>query len=55
MLRCQLLRFDQKLACLSLSHQFQMKVFGLQHTPAMNVAHRSSSHSLAQHSEMVHY
>lgn len=38
MLRCQLPRFDQTLACLSLSHQFPMKVFGLQHTPAMSVA-----------------
>lgn len=38
MLRCQLPRFDQTLACLSLSHQFPMKVFGLQHTPVTNVA-----------------
>lgn len=53
MLRCQLLRFDQKLACLSLSHQFPMKVLELQHTPATNAAKRSSSYSLAQHSEMV--
>lgn len=54
MLRCQLLCFDQKLACLTLSHQFPMKVFGLQHTPAMNVAQRSYLHSFAIYTEMVH-
>lgn len=40
MLGCQLLHFDQKLGCHSLSHQFQMKVFGLQYTPAMHVAQK---------------
>lgn len=54
MLRCQLRRFDQKRACLSLSHQFPMKVFGLQHTPAMNVAQRAPSYPPVHNTPIWH-